>query len=403
MQPSWIQEAVERNFEMVVKHRRYLHAHPELSFRESHTCEYLAGVLTDWEVPFEPKGETGLVAYLRGEQPDAATIALRADTDALPIHEASEVPYASRNDGVMHACGHDVHTAAMLGVVYILHNNPDAFQGTIKVLFQPGEEQAPGGANLMIRDGALQNPAPEVIIGQHVHPELPAGSVGLKSGPFMASSDEVRITVHGKGGHAAMPHKLVDPVVTASHIVVSLQQMVSRWADPNVPTVLSFGRIQGNGASNVIPDEVYLEGTFRTFDETWRARALNQLKEMAGHLAKGMGAEADVRISPGYPALYNDEALTDRIRENAHTYLGAEQVYQLPPRPTAEDFAFYAQQLPASFYRLGVADPANPDKQHALHTSRFDIDEESLKPGVGLMVYTALQEMAYQVKQYANT
>jgi amidohydrolase len=402
MQPSQIQEAVENNFEMVVQHRRYLHAHPELSFQESRTCEYLAGVLTDWGVPFERKGETGLVAYLRGEQPDAATIALRADTDALPIREANNVPYASQNEGVMHACGHDVHTAAMLGVVSVLHNNPDAFQGTIKVLFQPGEEQAPGGANLMIRDGVLEDPAPEVIIGQHVHPELPAGSVGLRSGPFMASSDEVRITVHGKGGHAAMPHKLSDPVLIASHIVVSLQQMVSRWADPNMPTVLSFGRIQGDGASNVIPDQVYLEGTFRTFDEAWRTRALTQLREMAEHLAQGMGARAAVQISQGYPALYNDEALTNRIRERAEAYLGPENVVELPPRPTAEDFAFYAQQLPAAFYRLGVADPARPADQHALHTTRFDIDEESLKPGVGVMVYTALQEMAYQVQQHVK-
>lgn len=402
MTPGEIQQEVESGFGAVVHHRRYLHAHPELSFQEYRTADYLAETLSQWGVPFERKAQTGLVAYLKGRNPERATVALRADTDALPITEASETAYASRNQGVMHACGHDVHTAAMLGVVHILHQHPDAFQGTFRVLFQPGEEQAPGGANLMIEGGALSNPVPEVILGQHVHPELPAGTVGMKSGPFMASSDELRITVQGKGGHAAMPNKLIDPVLVASHLVVSLQQMVSRRVDPNVPTVLSFGRMQADGSTNVIPDQVYLEGTFRTFDEQWRSQALTQVKTMAEHLTHSMGATADVAIRQGYPALVNDEAVTHRLWESAQAYLGQDKVLQLPPRPTAEDFAFYARQMPAAFYRLGVANPQNTAAQPALHTSRFDIDEESLKPGVGVMIQAALQEMRYQVGKHGN-
>lgn len=402
MTPITIQEEVEKIFDTVVAHRRHLHAYPELSFQEYKTADYLSEVLGNWRVPFERIANTGLVAYLKGEEPELATVALRADIDALPITETNEVPYASKHKGIMHACGHDVHTSSMLGVVYFLHQNADTFKGTFKVLFQPGEEQAPGGANLMMEDGALTNPAPQVILGQHVHPELPSGTVGLKSGPFMASSDEIRITINGKGGHAAMPHKLIDPVVVASQFVVSSQQLVSRWSDPNIPTVLSFGRIQGDGSNNVIPDQVYLEGTLRTFDEQWRTGAKKQLKNLAETLANSMGAKADVNIKKGYPVLNNDEAVTSRVWESAKAYLGPENVYSLPARPTAEDFAFYAQQLPSSFYRLGIAKPGKVETQPALHTSRFDIDEESLKPGVGLMVYVALQEMEYQTKHFGN-
>ena len=399
---STIKQAVEGLFPRIVNHRRHLHAYPELSFKEYDTAKYLARTLAIWQVPFEPIVDTGLVAYIKGRNPDVATVALRADIDALPITEANGTSYASQNEGVMHACGHDVHTACMLGVVAVLMENREFFEGTFKVIFQPGEEQAPGGANKIIEAGGLQNPTPQVIFGQHVHPELPAGHIGMRPGPFMASSDEIRVTIHGNGGHAAMPHKLVDPVVVASHIVISLQQLVSRMADPTIPSVLSFGRIQGDGSNNVIPDKVYLEGTFRTFDEHWREQALSKVRHMINNLSEGMGAESEVDIKPGYPALENSEPVTNRARQAAEDFLGAEYVHHLPPRPTAEDFAFYLQQMPGCFYRFGVADPSHQAEQHGLHTSCFDVDEESLKTGVGAMAYIALQEMAYQVQNHAN-
>ena len=395
--PENIREAVERLFPSIVAHRRYLHAHPELSFREYATSRYLTEVLDAWGIPYKIMADTGIVAHIEGQEPEAGTIALRADIDALPITEATNAGYASQNPGVMHACGHDVHTASMLGVAALLNENKQAFRGTFKILFQPGEEQAPGGANKMMEGGGLQDPVPQVIFGQHVHPDLPAGKVGMRSGPFMASSDEINITVHGKGGHAAMPGQLVDPVLVASHLVVGLQQLVSRWSDPNVPTVLSFGRFIADGSTNVIPDTVSLAGTFRTFDEAWRKTAHKKLRQLAENLAHGMGAKAEVTIRPGYPALINHDAVTQRAHEAAVQYLGKENVHEIPPRPTAEDFAFYLQQMPGCFYRLGIADPADPSGQHALHTSRFDVDESSLKPGMGLMAYIALQEMAFQI------
>ena len=383
----------EAVFDEVVKHRRHLHAYPELSYQEYRTAEYLEGILQEWQIPFERKAKTGIVALIKGKNPDKKCVALRADTDALPIMEANEIPYKSRNKGVMHACGHDVHTSSMLGVTQILNKLKDQFEGTFKVIFQPAEEQTPGGASIMINEGVLENPEPRVIFGQHVMPELETGTVGFKSGKFMASSDEIRITVKGKGGHAAMPYKLVDPVLIASHIVVSLQQIISRNADPNIPSVLSFGVIEGKGANNVIPETVYLEGTFRTFDETWRAEALDKIRNMACGIAESMAGSCEVDIQHGYPALYNDEDLTAKSVEYAEEYLGKANVKQLGLRPTAEDFAYYSRHMPACFYRLGVAN-SRKGIESALHTSTFDIDEEALRTGVGLMVFIALKVMS---------
>ncbi len=387
-----IQKAANDIIAEVVSYRRHLHAHPELSFNEYETADYLASILDSWDIPFERVANTGLVAHIRGENPDKKVIALRADTDALPITEANDQPYASQNEGVMHACGHDVHTASMLGVVRLLNAFKKEFEGTIKILFQPGEEKAPGGASLMIKEGALEEPVPEVIFGQHVLPELESGTVGFKPGKFMASSDEIRITVQGQGGHAAMPYKLVDPVLIASHVVVGLQQLVSRNADPNTPSVLSFGVIEGKGANNVIPDSVYLEGTFRTFEENWRQQAHEKIRSLAKGIAQSMGGDCDVVIDSGYPTLYNNETLTAKARQYATDYLGEDSVIDLPLRMTAEDFAIYSQYMPAAFYRLGVANQAK-GIDSALHTPTFDIDEASLKTGVGLMTFIALREL----------
>lgn len=390
-----IKKAADKLLKELIAHRRHLHAHPELSFNEYKTADYIASILDQWKIPFERKANTGLVALVKGQSPEKNTIALRADTDALPIKEANDQPYASQNEGVMHACGHDVHTASMLGVVKLLGDFRDQFEGTVKVLFQPGEERAPGGASMMIADKVLENPAPEVIFGQHVMPELESGTVGFKPGKFMASSDEIRITVKGQGGHAAMPHKLVDPVLIASQVVVGLQQLVSRNANPNTPSVLSFGVIEGKGANNVIPDSVYLEGTFRTFEENWRQQAHENIRSMAKGIAQSMGGDCDVAIDRGHPSLFNHEALTARAREYASEYMGEDSVIDLPLRMTAEDFAIYAQCMPAAFYRLGVA---NKEKgvDSALHTPTFDIDEASLKTGVGLMTFIAIKELENQ-------
>jgi len=390
-----IKEAAKAISEDVIGYRRHIHAHPELSFCEYKTADYVAGILNEWNIPFERMAETGLVALVKGKNPQCKVVALRADMDALPIQESNQTGYASQNEGIMHACGHDVHTASMLGLTKLLSQHSDQFEGTFKIIFQPGEEQAPGGASLMIQAGVLNDPAPEVIFGQHVMPELEAGKVGFKSGKYMASSDEIRITVQGKGGHAAMPHKLVDPVLIASHLVVALQQLVSRNADPNMPSVLSFGLISGEGANNVTPDSVYLEGTFRTFDEEWREHAHAKIRQMASHLAQSMGGTCKVDIRQGYPTLYNHEELTERARGYAIEYLGESAVQELPLRPTAEDFAYYSRQLPACFYRLGVAN-SRKGIDSALHSATFDIDEDALTTGVGLMTYIALGELAHQ-------
>ncbi len=378
----------------VIGHRRHLHMHPELSFQEVETGKYIAARLAEWGIEHQRgMAGTGVVALIRGKKTGKRTVALRADMDALPILEANAVPYKSQNEGVMHACGHDVHTASLLGAARILHSLRDRFSGTVKCIFQPGEERLPGGASLMIREGVLRNPKPAGIFGQHVHPPLAAGMVGFRAGMYMASADELYVTVGGKGGHAAMPQHCIDPVAIAAQILVALQQLVSRYADPTLPTVLSFGKINSTGgATNIIPNAVKLEGTFRTMDERWRAEAHQRMKGMAEQIAKSMGGSCDFEIRKGYPVLYNDEALTARARNWAIEYLGPEKVADLPIRMTAEDFAWYSQKLPACFYRLGTGN-AKRGITAPVHTNTFDIDEAALETGMGLMAFLALREL----------
>ncbi len=372
--------------------RRHIHANPELSFEEHNTAAYVRQVLEGYGLRPVPMAETGLVALIEGKDPGKKTIALRADLDALPIREANEVAYKSRNEGVMHACGHDVHTASLLGAARILQELREEFAGTVKLIFQPGEEKFPGGASIMIREGVLQNPAPEQIIGQHVFPMLPAGKVGFRPGMYMASADEIYITVKGKGGHAAMPEQNVDTVLIASHLIVALQQIVSRHASPKVPSVLSFGKVEARGATNVIPDEVKIEGTFRTMNEAWRAEAHKRIRKLAEGLCESMGGSCEIDIKNGYPFLLNDPDLTERARAAAEAYLGAENVVDLDLWMGAEDFAYYSQQVPACFYRLGTRNEARGITS-SVHTPTFDIDEAALETGMGLMAYVALQEL----------
>lgn len=373
----------------VVMYRRHLHTHPELSFQEFETADFISGSLKALGVQHKRIGKTGISGTIRGRKSRAKLIALRADMDALPIQEGSRKSYASRNAGVMHACGHDVHTACLLGALHILTELEDQLPHQVRFIFQPGEEKVPGGAIEMIKGGVLKDPKPKAIIAQHVHPPLRVGTVGFRAGMYMASADEIYISVRGKGGHAAMPHDAVDPVLVAAHLVVALQQVVSRHADPTTPTVLSFGRIEGGHAPNVIPDEVELAGTLRTFDEAWRKKALKQIGKIAHDLCRSMGARCKVEILKGYPALLNEEKLTSQTRSLAEDYLGAERVKDLPVRMTAEDFSRYGQVVPACLYRLGTGNP-DRDITAPIHTSTFDVDEDALKVGVGLMAWLAM-------------
>lgn len=376
----------------VVAIRRHLHQHPELSFEEYNTSAFIAQKLTEYGVKFQKDiVKTGVVALVEGKNPSKKVIALRADIDALPIQEENEVDYKSSNDGVMHACGHDVHTSSLLGVVKILSELTDKFEGTVKCIFQPGEEKLPGGASLMIKEGVLENPTPASIFGQHVYPQLKAGKVGFRKGMYMASTDELYLTVIGKGGHAALPHLNVDPIMITAHILTALQQVVSRNANPITPSVLSFGKIQANGATNVIPNKVHLEGTFRTMDESWRKSAHDKIKTIATQVAAGMGGKCEVEIRKGYPFLVNNEQLTAKAAEAAKAFLGEENVVELDLRMTAEDFAYYSQVMPACFYRLGTAsENANIS---GLHTPTFSIDENALETSIGLMSWLAINEL----------
>jgi len=373
--------------------RRHLHSHPELSMQEQATSAFIQSKLSEWGIPFTAGiAVHGIVGLIEGKNPASRTIALRADMDALPIVELNEVDYCSVNPGVMHACGHDVHMTCLLGASKLLNELRHEFEGTIKLIFQPSEERFPGGASMMIKAGVLENPAPVKMFGQHVLPTLEAGKVGMKPGKYMASTDEVYLTVKGKGGHGATPELNVDPVLISAHILVALQQIVSRNAPPQLPAVLSFGRVIAEGRTNIIPDEVKIDGTLRTFDETWRAEAHRKIEKMAKAIAEGMGGTCEVFIDKGYPFLVNDDKVTAQARQLAVEYLGAENVADLDMRMTAEDFAYFSQQVPSCFYRLGIRNE-NQGIVHNLHTSRFDVDESSLEVGAGLMAWLAVNSM----------
>jgi len=373
----------------VIAIRRHLHKHPELSFQETQTSLYIQSVLKEHQIEFTSGHvKTGIVARIKGNTP-GKTLALRADIDALPIEEKNKTPYTSINKGIMHACGHDAHTASLLGTAILLNQFKEHIKGEIIFVFQPGEELLPGGASLMLKENALGKKLPSAIIGQHVFPQLQSGKVGFKKGLYMASTDELYLTVKGKGGHGAMPNLCIDPILIASHIIIALQQISSRYAPPQIPTVLSVGKIIGNGATNVIPDEIYLEGTFRTFNEDWRKKAHSLITQIAQTTAQSFGAFCDVRIEKGYPFLINDENVTTQCINAATNYLGKENVVELDLRTTAEDFAFYSQVMPGCFYRLGTGNLAK--KNTNVHTATFDIDETSLETACGLMTYLAIQ------------
>lgn len=379
-------------FDYVVKVRRHLHQYPELSFEEFNTAAFIRAELDKIGVEYTTMANTGVVAILKGNKPSDKVIALRADMDALPIMEITGREYGSQNQGVMHACGHDAHIASLLGVVHILSDLKEYFGGIIKFIFQPAEEKIPGGASLLIKEGVLTNPEPVAVIGQHVMPLIEVGKVGFRSGKYMASSDELYLTVYGQGGHGAQPHQNIDPIAITAQIISALQQVVSRFADPRIPTVLSWGKIIGDGTTNVIPDKVILEGTFRTFDEEWREKAHKHIEKITKGVAESMGARCDIEIRKGYPVLNNEPILTAQNKSFAEEFLGVENVLDLDLWTAAEDFAYYSQVLPSCFYRLGTGN-AKKGITAAVHTPIFDIDEDALLIGMGLMSYIALRQL----------
>ena len=345
-----IQEKAELYFPEIQAIRHHIHAHPELSFKEYDTSAYIASKLEGKGIAYTKMAGTGIVALIEGRNPEKQCIALRADMDALPILEQNNVPYRSVNDGIMHACGHDVHSSCLLGAANILHDLRGEWEGSVKLIFQPGEEMHPGGASIMIQEGVLENPAPAAIFALHVYPHLPCGTVGFRAGQYMASADEVYITISGKGGHAALPHQTVDPIAIAALVITGLQQVVSRKGNPLIPSVLTFGKIQGGFATNVIPDKVELLGTFRTMDEPWRAEAHKWIKDFTEQICAAYGAQATVEIPAGYPSLVNNPKLTGMARSWAADYLGAGNVHELDMRMAGEDFSFYTHHVPGCFF-----------------------------------------------------
>jgi amidohydrolase len=390
-----IRGKAEQYFPEVQAIRHHIHSHPELSFKEHETAAFVSGKLTEWGIQHTTGvAGTGIVGIIEGKNPGSRCIALRADMDALPIQEMNEVPYRSENAGVMHACGHDVHTSCLLGAAKILAELKDEWEGTVKLIFQPGEEMHPGGASLMIKEHVLENPKPQAIFALHVYPNLPTGTTGFRAGQYMASADEVYITIEGKGGHAALPHQTVDPIAIAAQVITGLQQVVSRKSNPLIPSVLTFGKIQGGFATNVIPDKVELLGTFRTMNEKWRYEAHEWIKDFTEQTCAALGAKAYVEIPEGYPSLFNDPILTARAEEWAKEYLGAENVRELDLRMAGEDFSFYTHHVPGCFFRLGT-NRNGKEFTTPVHNSKFDIDEEALKTGVGMMVWCAISALQY--------
>lgn len=390
---SFIREKTAQLIEELTDIRHHLHQHPELSFHEKETAAYISQLLTSWGIDHQTGiAGHGIVGVIKGQNPGKRTIALRADMDALPITEANQVSYKSMNRGVMHACGHDVHMTCLLGTIKLLNSLKDDFNGSVKFIFQPAEETLPGGAQQMIIEGVLKHPDVEMILGQHVFPELEAGKAGFKSGDYMASSDEINLTITGRGGHGAMPEKFNDTVLAMAQIIVALQQIVSRKAPTQIPTVLSFGKVIADGAHNVIPSEVIVKGTFRTFDERWRTTAHQLIETIAHHTAEAFGVRCEVVIDKGYPVVINHPEETKLVREAAIEFLGLENVVELEIRTTAEDFGYFLQQVPGCFYRLGTRNQSLNITSN-LHTDTFNIDEKAIETGTGLMTWLALQRL----------
>ena len=388
-----IKSKAELYFEEVRAIRHHIHANPELSFEEYKTAEFISSKLTEYGIEHETGvAGTGVIGLVKGKNPDKKCIALRADMDALPIQEANETSYKSKNDGIMHACGHDVHSSCLLGIARILNDLKEEWEGTVKLIFQQGEEKHPGGASLLIAAGVLENPKPESIFALHVYPHMPSGVVGFRGGQYMASTDEIYITIEGKSGHAALPHQTIDPIAISAQVITGLQQIVSRKGNPIIPSVLTFGKIEAGFATNVIPDKLELWGTFRTMNEEWRAEAHRLIKEISENICAAYGAKATVHIPKGHASLYNDPEITQKAEDWAKEILGSDNVKTLDLRMTGEDFSFYTLHMPGCFFRLGT-NKNNEAFTASVHNAHFDIDEDALKTGVSTMTWIALNAL----------
>lgn len=379
-----IKELAKQYAAEFIEVRHHLHAHPELSYQEFETSEFVQQKLSEFHIPFEVKATTGVIGLIKGKNPDSRIVALRADMDALPINEQNNVPYKSTKQGIMHACGHDVHTTCLLGAAKILNETKEDWEGTVKLIFQPGEEKNPGGASLLIKEGVLENPAPEAIFALHVNPQLEVGKLSFRSGKVMASADEIYITVKSKGGHAAAPQLTADTILIASHLIVALQQVISRNNNPLLPSVLSITSFQGGFTTNVIPSEVKLMGTFRAMNEEWRYKAHDIIQKLSTELVHSMGAEMDLHIDVGYPTVYNNEQLNAVAKKMAEEYMSKEKVEETEIRMGAEDFGYYSQQIPGCFFRLGTGNKAKGTTS-GVHTPLFNIDEDAIEIGMGMM------------------
>lgn len=374
-------------FEKVKGYREHLHKYPELSYQEFNTMQFVSDTLTKLGIEHKAGvGDTGVLALIYGNKntPNQTCIGLRADLDALPIREENQVDYKSTIDGVMHACGHDVHTSILLGVAEILNELKDELLQPVKLIFQPGEEKNPGGAILMIRDGVLHNPEVKEMYALHVFPDMITGNVGFREGLYMASCDEIYVTIYGKGGHGATPHVTIDPILIGASIITTIQQIISRNCDPTIPSVLTFGHFEGLGATNIIPDKVHLKGTFRTMNEIWREKAWGLIKAHVKNITEAYGGTVEIEISKGYPYLENNPKITGILREKAIDYLGASKVEALPIRMTSEDFSYYSQEIPVCFFRLGVRNESK-GIVYGVHHPKFNIDCEALKTGMQIM------------------
>ncbi len=379
-----IKELAKKYADEFIAVRHHLHANPELSYKEFETSKFIQQKLGEFNIPFEIKATTGVIGLIKGKNADKRVVALRADMDALPITEENNVDYKSTNPGIMHACGHDVHTTCLLGAAKILNETKDSWEGTVKLIFQPGEEKNPGGASILIKEGVLENPAPQNIFALHVHPGLETGKLSFRGGMVMASADEIYISIKGKGGHAAAPHLTADTLLIASHLVIGLQQIVSRNNNPFNPSVLSITSIQGGNTTNVIPSEVKLMGTFRAMNEEWRFKAHELIKKQATELVESMGASIDIKIDVGYPFVLNDETLSAKARIKGEQYLGKENVEETELRMGAEDFGYYSHKIPGCFFRLGAGNKAKGINS-GVHTPTFNIDENAIEIGMGMM------------------
>ena len=364
--------------------RHHLHAHPELSYQEYETSKFVQQKLSEYNIPFEVKATTGVIGLINGKNPGSRIVALRADMDALPIEEQNDIPYKSTKKGLMHACGHDVHTSCLLGAAKLLSQIKNEWEGTVKLIFQPGEEKNPGGASLLIKEGVLKNPEPQGIFALHVNPQLEVGNLSFRSGKVMASADEIYITIRSKGGHAAAPQLTADTILIASHLIVALQQVISRNNNPLLPSVLSITSVQGGYTTNVIPSEVKLMGTFRAMDEEWRFKAHDIIRKLSSELVHSMGAQLDLHIDVGYPTVYNNEQLNDVAKEIAKQYMGTDKVGETEIRMGAEDFGYYSQQIPGCFFRLGTGNKIKGITS-GVHTPLFNIDEGAIETGIGIM------------------